>query len=397
MKKSRKAPAFMPELVTDILLRLPVETLLRFRCLSTSLCAEIDSPDFAKNHLCRSIQSKTRQKLIINNEDFVDPTDFFYANFDSNFEYTILLNNPLKSSYRCTSVCGSCNGLFLLGIFVKDQTMDFALWNPFTKRYRKLPPCPVQTLPGYKKFISFGLGCDSALNDYKTVMIAKIHDSNDDDDDHDDCVHFQVWVFSLKSDSWKRIQDVEDELTTWVGSFANGALYWGCENKFVGFDLANEVFFDLPLLNDCGPAAIYYDIEVVFGGNVYTPITHAEEDTIEFYLWVDDDGGEVAGGCWRKEFTLEKEKNISFSLFPPFPLAYSKEGDGILLHKGNLIYWYNFETKKRRRVKIHLIPDIPTYNFHVCWESLVSPGNNTAFDGEAEEVILGDLEADSDE
>ncbi|GKV45195.1 hypothetical protein SLEP1_g52306 [Rubroshorea leprosula] len=356
-------PPLPPELVTDILLCLPVTSLLRFRCLSKSHCAEIDSPDFAKYHLNVSIQSKTGQKLIINNVDFMDQTDLYYAEFDGNLEDTYLLNNPLKSSRRGTSVCASCNGLFLLGIFVKDQNMDFALWNPFTKRYKKLPPCPVRK-------------------------------SNGDD------VCSQVWVFSLNSNSWRRIQDVKDELTSRsrVGLYANGALYWENEDKCVGFDITYEVFFDLALLSDFGPTVIYHDFMVVFGGNLYSPVIRNEPNSIEYYLLVSDSGGEVAGGSWRKEFILEEERNILFNR--ALPLAYSKKEDSILVNRGNVIYWYNFENQKRTWVEILGIPDVPTYNFHVCWESLVSPGNDSAFDGRAEEVIIEDsednLEADSD-
>ncbi|GLT95755.1 hypothetical protein SLE2022_134190 [Rubroshorea leprosula] len=382
-------PPLPPELVTEILLCLPVTSLLRFRCLSKSHCAEIDSPDFAKDHLNRSIQSKTGQKLIIHNVGFMDQTDFYYAELDDNLEDAYLLNNPLKSSRRCTGVCGSCNGLFLLGIFVKDQNMDFALWNPFTKKYKKLPPCPVQTNPGFKRFMCFGLGYVSATNDYKIVMISKVRKSNDDDD-----VCFQVWVFSLNSNSWRRIQDVEDELTSRFGLYANGALYWETEYKCVGFDITNEVFFDLPLLSDFGPTAIYHDSMVVFGANLCSPVIRNDPNGIEYYLRVSDNGGEVAGGSWRKEFTLEGERNILFDW--PLPLAYSKKGDSILVNKGNVIYWYNFENQKRTRVEILGFPHVPTYNFHVCSESLASPGNDSAFDGRAEEVIIEDSKDDSE-
>ncbi|GLT95754.1 hypothetical protein SLE2022_134180 [Rubroshorea leprosula] len=380
-------PPLLPDLVTDVLLRLPVTSLLRFRCLSKSHCAEIDSQDFAKNHLNRSIQSKTGQKLIINNEDFTVTTDFYYAEFDGNLEDTYLLNNPMKSSRRCTSVFGSCNGLFLLGIYVKDENMDFALWNPFTKKYKKLPPCPVQTNPGFKRYTSFGLGYVSATNDYKIVMISRVR--NDDDD----C--YQVWVFSLNSNSWRRIQDVKHKRTSWVGLYANGALYWENKDKCVGFDITNEVFFSLTLLPDCGPTAIYYEI-LVFGGNLYSPVIRNEPNSIEYYLRVRDNGGEVAGGGWRKEFTIQEEGNIILSA--PLPLAYSKEGDIILLNGGNLVYWYNFENQERTRVEFLRLPGCPPYNnFYVCWESLVSPGNDSAFDGRAEEVIIEDSEDDSED
>ncbi|GLT95740.1 hypothetical protein SLE2022_134050 [Rubroshorea leprosula] len=374
-------PTFLPELVTDILLLLPVKSLLRFRCLSTSHCSEIDSADFVKNHLNISIQKKIRQKLLFCDSESITngfAFDFYCADFDDDLKAAFLLKNPLKSPHRCTMVCASYNGLILLGF----RSNNLALWNPFARRYRRLPLCPVKTLSGFQNFVNFGLGYDSALDDYKVVTISEFHDSNH--------VVFQAWVFSLKSNSWKRSQDVENKFTALVGCFANGALYWECDNKFVGFDLTNEVFFDLPLFPGWDPKSIYhhdYDILVVFGGNLYASIIRDEHKSVEFYLFVSDKSGEVAGGSWRKEFTLE-EGDLS-------PLAYSKEGDKILFRKGNEIFWYNLEEKTRQRVvvaspvmtdflwitDIFGRPEVPVYNYHVCCESLVSLGNDAAFDG----------------
>ncbi|GLT95745.1 hypothetical protein SLE2022_134100 [Rubroshorea leprosula] len=126
--------AFLPELVTDILLRLPVISLLRFRCLSASVCTEIDSAYFVKNHLNRSIQSKTGQKLIIRNSD---SNDFCPANFVDDLQVAALLNNPPSvSPLHFTFVCHSCNGLILLRMIVlveNDTFFNFAIWNPFTR------------------------------------------------------------------------------------------------------------------------------------------------------------------------------------------------------------------------------------------------------------------------
>ncbi|GKV45188.1 hypothetical protein SLEP1_g52299 [Rubroshorea leprosula] len=320
------SPALFPELVTDILLRLPVRSLLRFRCLSTSLCTEIDSPYFIKNHLNRSIQMGTRQKLTVFNEDFMDTTDFYTADIDDDLKAASLLNNPLKSPHHCTLICGSCNGLILLGMILKpflgvflgaNPTMDLAIWNPFTRRYKKLPLCPVQTLPWYKQFLSFGLGYDSALDDYKVIMISHVEESNHDS--------FQVWVFSLKSNSWRRSRDV------------------------------------LPGEENC----------------------------------TSDKRGEIASGSWRKEFNVEEEMMIRDDVIHPLLLAYSKERKSILLlNKENGFFWYNFENKTRQKVEIPGMPEemleVQTYKYHVGLESLVSLGNDSAFDGAAEEVIIDD-------
>ncbi|GLT36886.1 hypothetical protein SLA2020_112320 [Shorea laevis] len=112
--------------------------------------------------------------------------DLYCADFDDDLKAAFLLKNQLKSPHRCTMVCPSYNGLILLGF----RFNNLALWNPFTRRCKRLPLCPVKTLSGFQNFVNFGLGCDSATDDYKVVTISEVHDSNH--------VVFQAWVFSLK-------------------------------------------------------------------------------------------------------------------------------------------------------------------------------------------------------
>ncbi|GKV45180.1 hypothetical protein SLEP1_g52291 [Rubroshorea leprosula] len=300
--------------------------------------------DFVNNHLNGSIQSNSNQKLIINTA-FAEPTDFYISGLDDDIGGAFLLGNPLRSQRHYTMECGSCNGLFLLGMVVNYKVIDFAIWNPFTRRFKKLLPCPVLTLPGYQNLLGSGLGYDSALDDYQIVMTSKFSNPNS--------VSFQVWVFSLKSNSWRRSQYVEDALTKCVGLFANG-------------------------------------------GTLCTPVIHPEHKTVEYYLLVSDKGGEVASGNWRKAFTVGEEE-ISrcggcYSIYPPLPFAYSKVGDGILLIKDNGLSWYNLEKKTSGRVEIPGIPKgVVIGKHHVCCESLVSLGNDSAFDGAAEEVMVDDI------
>ncbi|GLT40853.1 hypothetical protein SLA2020_149570 [Shorea laevis] len=361
------------DLVTDILLRLPVSSLLRFRCVSRSLCTEIDSENFVKNHLNRSIQTKTRQKLVIYDDlVFNDRKDFYFADFDDDLVDAFPPNKPLISRHHASSVYGSCNGLILLGV-------DFAIWNPFTRRYKTLPLCPVQTLPGYRGFLGSGLGYDSAQDDYKIVMLSEVEDSNR--------VCFQVWIFGLKSDIWKRSRDLEDGVIKRVGCFASDALYWVCENKGVGFDLAREVFFDIPLPSEISPASIFWDSFVVFGGNLYCPTLH--NGTVEYYLLVsEDEGGDVVGVRWQKEFTLESVEHYLDDVIPPWPLAYSKDRNSILLGEEWGVFWHNLENRTKQRVNITRLSEVPRYRYNVCWETLVSVGEDSAFDGAADGVII---------
>ncbi|GLT44280.1 hypothetical protein SLA2020_485800 [Shorea laevis] len=84
---------FFSELVYDILLSLSVKSLLQFRYLSTSLCSEIDSPEFVNNHLNRSIRSRIRQNLIIDNKN---GTHFYTLDLDGGLKEATMLNYPFK-------------------------------------------------------------------------------------------------------------------------------------------------------------------------------------------------------------------------------------------------------------------------------------------------------------
>ncbi|GLT36876.1 hypothetical protein SLA2020_198600 [Shorea laevis] len=150
------------DLVTDVLLRLAVKCLLRFRCVSKSFCAEIDSAEFVNNHIKRSTETKTHQKLFI-----YEGSSFYAVDFDDSFrEITPLsLCCPLKYTQSVTVLCGGVsNGLILLGIILKSKfpTMRFILWNPFIRRYKNIPSYECTS---FSNFNSFCLGYDSALDD----------------------------------------------------------------------------------------------------------------------------------------------------------------------------------------------------------------------------------------
>ncbi|GLT68711.1 hypothetical protein SLA2020_409170, partial [Shorea laevis] len=189
------------------------------------------------------------------------------------------------------------NGLILFGVST--------LWNPFTRRYKNILHCSVGTLGGYKGRQCFGLGYDSALDDYKIVLISEFSDSKRDH------VSFHVWVFGLKSNSWQKNQGaplVRDDRISFEGVFTNGALHWECDGYILGFDLANEVIFKLPgnsspgkiVTNHLGVFSYEKTMMLVLGGNLYTCRITAEARAVGFYVFVSDNGGQGAGagGNW---------------------------------------------------------------------------------------------------
>ncbi|GLT43392.1 hypothetical protein SLA2020_173430 [Shorea laevis] len=366
-----------------ILPNFPVKSLLRFRCLSKSFCSHIDSPDFIKKRLKTSMDTKTNLKLILPHGGGDDgPVDLYAADFDDGLKQVIKLNNPVTAPNRYTIICGSCDGLILLGTGNSDICEDYVVWNPTTRQSRKLPVCPITTLPGHKFFCG-GLGYDSTTDDYKVVMMAAVSVA-----DKGECC--QVWIFNLRSNSWRMIQDVppynEIEYSHWrryyteinviiessfMGFFINGALYWQCFAsgffQIFGFDLASEVFITLP----------HYDGRVTshnlmdLGGYLHTVNLSKLPETHEYYLFKRDDIG--TGGNWVRVFKFEDQCGTGYLWVTP--LAYSKEGDCVLISKYQEFFWYNIEKKTREMVELEGMPrpvkgKILSY---VCWESLVSP------------------------
>ncbi|KAI8561469.1 hypothetical protein RHMOL_Rhmol04G0342200 [Rhododendron molle] len=65
MERWDLAPDLPHEVVYDILSRLPVKPLCRFKSVSKSWLALITDPHFIKSHLHQSMKSNTNQKLIL--------------------------------------------------------------------------------------------------------------------------------------------------------------------------------------------------------------------------------------------------------------------------------------------------------------------------------------------
>ncbi|XP_021660715.2 F-box protein CPR1-like [Hevea brasiliensis] len=169
-------------LILLILCRLPIKTLLRFRCLSKTCCSCIDSPDFL--HLNRSIKISTNRRLII---DEIKPKGLIFAvDLDSSDGCPLELHPPHKpfvdtveSVYDCFTgkrilrsnkfspdAFGSCNGLLAM-----YNGGGMSLWNPSTKKHQILPKFWSHDEYNRRDKILVGFGYDSINNDYKVIMM----------------------------------------------------------------------------------------------------------------------------------------------------------------------------------------------------------------------------------
>ncbi|KAK9289337.1 hypothetical protein L1049_007492 [Liquidambar formosana] len=144
------------DVVIEILSRLPVKTLLRFRCVCKSWYATITHPSFITTHLNR-ISSYNNHGYLQN------------SSFDPN-EKSKWFETPFncRPSYYLNLV-GSVNGILCL---VDERTYfgsrTVYLWNPSIRKFKILPsPSTIHHHSNRKNPVVFGFGFHRWSNDYK--------------------------------------------------------------------------------------------------------------------------------------------------------------------------------------------------------------------------------------
>jgi hypothetical protein len=158
---------FLPdELIVEIISRLPVKTLMRFRCLNKSFNTLVSDPNFVKMHLKKSEQNP---QLTVFSYRYPDKEPYLLT-----FPISRLHENPsitihydpyyrLNDSDHSWRVVGSCNGLLCL----LDQTTSplrrwLCLWNPATRTKSEI----VLAAHNYRKFF---FGYDYLTETYKVI------------------------------------------------------------------------------------------------------------------------------------------------------------------------------------------------------------------------------------
>ncbi|GJV21960.1 putative F-box domain-containing protein [Tanacetum coccineum] len=214
------------DVVEDILLRVAVKDLIRYKSVCKSWYSLISSSRFVELHLkhtCDNNDYDLEHRRIAMPTVWKIPDDF--------------QNNIWK-------VVGSSNGLVCISPLLRDPLI--LVNNPCTGEVRELPMAPLISEKIIGK-LSVSFGYDSSTDDYKVVMGIK-----------KGLEGAIVQVFSLKSNSWKLIGDVK----YWFmynkpGILFNGALHWfvfdynnETRTVILSFDLSREDFNVIPQPND---------------------------------------------------------------------------------------------------------------------------------------------------
>nr|ADZ76518.1 S-haplotype-specific F-box protein [Prunus pseudocerasus] len=287
--------AFTPrkkEILSDILVRLPAKSLVRFLCTCKSWSDLIGSSSFVSIHLNRNVKKHAHVYLLClhhpNFERLADPDDpyvkqgFQWSLFSNEtFEECSKLTHPLgRTEYY--GIYGTSNGL----VCISDEILNFDspihIWNPSVKKFRTPPPSTNINIKF--SYVALQFGFHPRVNDYKAVRLMRTNKSA-----------LAVEVYSLTTDSWKMIEVIPPWLKcSWKhhhGTFLNGIAYHIIEKgpifSIMSFDSGGEEFEEF-IVPDAISSSWRLDIHVykeqiclIFG------FYGCEEEGMEkFDLWV---------------------------------------------------------------------------------------------------------------
>ncbi|XP_017984401.1 PREDICTED: F-box/kelch-repeat protein At3g23880-like [Theobroma cacao] len=325
-------------LVMEILLRLPVKSLMRFKCVCKSWYSSFQTSYFITNHrnnlnLFFKGFDKVPYLSLLSTETEIKKHDEQDVRFNLKVKEKIHMPVSICNSWRLT-VSGPCNGLLCL-----HDGYTITLWNPSTREVKLLPESPTPSTD-YTYFFCIGFGFDRKFDDYK-ILVKVIH-----------CVWSkstsQIYLYSLNTNSWRELPHPNVFIDPFLfNTYINGIYYWKVTSDddsylILSFDMAEEVFSTLPLLNFGMSNARCLWCIAPFNEALAT-IVHPTEGMEKCYdIWV------LNGYSWTKQLTIGPILGVER------PLALWKNGELFLLSENNTLVMFDPCTGELHDFGIHM-------------------------------------------
>ncbi|XP_030966532.1 F-box/kelch-repeat protein At3g06240-like [Quercus lobata] len=304
------------DVVLNILARLPVKSLIRFRCVCKLWDSSITSSNFISTHL----------NIVNNNDDddhaYLIQTCIKYNSpkipmickvlccdrtFDSLFEYSV----PSVFDLDLSEMVGSCYGLVCLAQRGKLSSTSDAiyLWNPSVRKFNRLPD---SCSNGQDFWFSTGFGYQSKTNDYKVVKLWG--------------TPVVAEVYTLSSDSWRKVEiSLRSKVVVshiepypfplffsgalhWIAYHSEGEVEFQDPTMILSFDVDNEKFGEMAL--PAGDILSEQSLFVFKGNLAFISCGYPENDDdlqsdSQCFIWVMRDYG--VDESWNKLFSIQFE------------------------------------------------------------------------------------------
>ncbi|KAJ8755337.1 hypothetical protein K2173_019135 [Erythroxylum novogranatense] len=348
-------------IIVEILSRVLVKPLLRFKSVCKLWDSLISDPQFAKLQLRQSMadNKNTCCRVLLmtwppKSVDFEESTD--NVNAVRNLSHPMIIEHSLSCFY---GIIGSCNGLVCL----YDEFNNILLGSPTTRDYRELPK-PTGSL---NHMFGHGLGYNSSIDDYQIVFASKIK--------ADGFRETGFNIFTLRTSTWRRIQGLNSVAVSFEGpgTFWNGRLHWlriiqnGTQRVFniVSFDLQEEKFKDVLTLTE------YYGSDIFLlelGTSGKWLYLFCEKRYSHFEAFVMEVNGNRA--AWSRLFKFPHDR---FPGYGSMALHLTKSGQVVVNFNGWQLGLYN---PKQVTVEYFDLGNcLNEFEAHVYGESLISSNN----------------------
>lgn len=227
-KKGGEAIANNNDLLAEILVRLPVKSLVRFESVSKGWYSLISDHNFSRRLLPDSVVG-----LILGHIQYEFVPLIEKPSFHAPFNSLTFDDNP-----RGLKILHSCNGLLCCSsIYAYTSKHNYYIYNPTTNQFFKLPQVPIEDTVCIG---GVGLAFDPAKSPYYKVVVLRQPDRLIKSNEHDrrvefrdaeliDYVSYQIEIYSSKTRTWR---PSGNPFNAAVGTrfergvYCNGAIHW---------------------------------------------------------------------------------------------------------------------------------------------------------------------------
>ncbi|XP_075657446.1 F-box/kelch-repeat protein At3g06240-like [Castanea sativa] len=348
----------LPEdLVIQILLWLPVISLLRLKCVCKSWCDLISGQNFITKHLLHNQTTYNKNMnvgfLLLRREKTSHNYVFSKLPYET---LEISSTQAVPSSYLGTDkadkfdIVGSSNGLVCLCV---HDSLNIILWNPATKETKVVPQSQISYPEGKAFPQDLGFGFDTKSNDFKVVMILENYD-------HYERKRFSVAeVYCLSTNSWRKVHAcVPGYILTYNiprRTYTKGMLSWWahhsggkCIQCILSFDMSNESFLATTLPDNRAIGYRHYSQRRFFVFNKLVSLVIFIEDSelseSFFHIWSLLEFG--VRESWTKLFTIGPLMGIAK------PLGFFKNDSMFLENNEGQLLLCNLSTQEMTNLQI---------------------------------------------
>lgn len=258
------SPTLSVDLLKEILVRLPVRSLIRFKSVSKQWLSLISDPHFCSRRTSQTppFHSPASGLSLVGPNSIFDSKDYEFVNLCKLSCPSLRnLSSDLDSS-RKYGIFQSCNGLFLLvsnSIISPYSGINYCVYNPTTKSCTVLPsPPPVPS--GTEQFsLDYNLAFDPAKSPhYRVVCVRRCN--------QEDSFNFRIQIYESKTASWWFYSGFSSEtfsIDFGRGIFWNGSIHWVGSSKGLYFNVDEAYVREIPMLEG---STNWIDMQFVYFG-----------------------------------------------------------------------------------------------------------------------------------